>query len=97
MSEQEHVDRLLHKAMTAVPRPTLSPGFDRQLSRRLRSHRLSATGRVLLAGYVVVALAVSVWTMRMASIDWSLIAIAVLAPIVLIAIARRRGLGRAWS
>jgi len=95
MSEQEHLDRLLRKAMTAVPAPTLSPAFDKHLSRRLRSQGLNATSRLVLACYGTMALAVSVWTMRMASMDWSLIAIAVLVPLVLVATVQYRGLLRA--
>ena len=96
MSEQEKIDHLLHTVMSAVPPPTLSPGFDRKVSRRLRSSRLSATGRLVLSAYIVVATGVSVWTMRIAAIDWNLIAIAVLVPLVLVATVRRRGALRVW-
>ena len=93
MSEQESVDRLLRTTMAAAPLPALSPGFDKQLSRRLRSNKLNAASRLVLACYGATALMVSVWTMRMASIDWSIIAIAVMVPLVLVAFVQPR---RVW-
>jgi hypothetical protein len=64
MSEQERMDSLLRQAMTAVPPPSLSPNFDRQLAKRLRAQGLSRTGRLVLAAYAVFALLVSVWALR---------------------------------
>ncbi len=80
----EDVDRWLREAMTtgsagARPEPQLSANFDVRLAKRLRPRRLSATGRFVMAVYVVVAVAVTVGAMQSTSIDWRL-AILTLTP-----------------
>jgi hypothetical protein len=83
------MDRLLREAM-AAGEPRLSPAFDARLARRLRPRRLSSTGRLVMTVYTVAALVVSVWTMRSASLDWSVVAAAVLVPLAVVAIVHRR-------
>ena len=47
MPEQDHMDRLLSRALSS-PVPALSTDFEQQLTQRLRPRRLSAQGRVAL-------------------------------------------------
>lgn len=89
MSEHEHVDRLLAQALSA-PVPALSPDFDRRLAARRRGRQLTPRGRRVLASYAAVALVLSIWTMRQASIEWTLVGAAILIPLVLVALACRR-------
>jgi hypothetical protein len=83
MSEQEKMDQLLRGMMTATPPPGLSSAFDQRLKRRLRPRRLNSTGRWIMAAYALFTLVVSIWAMRSQSIGWSLIGIAILAPLLL--------------
>ena len=78
--DQDTVDRWLRQAM-AEPQPRLSSRFDRVLSRKLRGHHLTPAGRWALTLYALVALALSVWLMRRASIDWIYVAAALFVPI----------------
>jgi hypothetical protein len=78
MNEQERVDPWLRDAMSGSA-PRLSAAFDARLERRLRLRRLTATGRIVMAAYVLAALLVSLWVMRNAALDWTLVA-AVLLP-----------------
>ena len=84
--EQEKMDGWLRQAMSGEPVPALSPDFEGRLTKRLRPRRLSAKGRLLLAGYAVVAVALSVWVMRSHSIDWPWIAAACVAPVAVAAV-----------
>ena len=95
MSEQEKMDRLLREAMSSPP-PTLSPGFNERLLKRARPRRLRPGGRLVLAGYALAALAVSIWAMRSQSIEWTLIVAAVVVPLLIIATLYRRYLHTAW-
>ncbi len=78
MNEQEKVDQWLRDAMSGAA-PQVSAAFDARLERRLRPRRLTATGRIVMAAYVLAALLVSLWVMRNAALDWTLVA-AVLLP-----------------
>lgn len=90
MSEQERMDHWLNEALSTVPRPELSPRFDDRIARRIRPRRLTARGRVFMALYTAVAAAVSIWTMRSAAIDWSLVAVAIVIPLLVVAAVGRR-------
>ena len=94
MSEHDPMEQLLAQAMSA-PVPTLSPDFDRRVLRLVKPRRLSRPGRFTLVVYSAVALIVSVWNMRQSDMDWMVIAVAVMAPIVVVAIAFRRDLAAA--
>ena len=63
MHDDEVMDRLLKDAMAADV-PQLSPAFDARVMRRVRPRRLTPMGRVVIAVYIVVALATAVWLMR---------------------------------
>jgi uncharacterized membrane protein YfcA len=76
------VDQWLRDAMSGST-PRLSAAFDARLERRLRPRRLTATGRLVMAAYVLAALLVSLWALRNAALDWSLVA--VLLPCAVIA------------
>ncbi len=84
MSEQEKMDSLLRGMMASAAAPSLSLGFDQRLKKRLRPRRLSSAGRMIMGLYAVLTLVVSVWAMRSQSIAWSLIAIAIIAPLFLV-------------
>ena len=84
--EQEKMDSWLRQSMSGGSLPALSPGFEERLTKRLRPRRLSAKGRLLLAGYAVLAVALSVWVMRSHSIDWVWIAAACVAPVAVAAV-----------
>ena len=94
MSEQESMDALLRDAMGRVPRPALSPSFDRRLAARVRPRRLDPRGRRLMTLYGVTMLALSVGVMRSQSIEWSLIVLAIVAPVALVTSAAVAGLAR---
>jgi type VI protein secretion system component VasF len=100
MPEQEKMDHLLREMLAATPPPALSAAFDQRLKRRLRPRRMSAAGRLILAGYALFALMFSIWAMRSQSIDWSVIAIAILAPLMVAAVVSRQvhgnHQGRVW-
>jgi hypothetical protein len=87
--EQDHMDRLLSQALSA-PVPELSSGFDRHLTRRLQPPRLDRQGRFVLSVFAVFAIVVSVWTMRAASIEWSMVAASTLGPLVITVVLFRR-------
>lgn len=91
MSEQEHLDRLLRESM-AAPAPRLSSGFDQKLQRRLHTRQLGAGARWTLILYALLSLAASVWLMRHEAIDWTLVAVAVLAPLAAAAVVFARRL-----
>jgi hypothetical protein len=80
---QEDVDRWLRQAMTmasaGTSEPQLSTDFDARLKRRLRPRRLNASGRFVMAAYIVVAIAVTMSAMQRTSIDWR-VALLALAP-----------------
>ena len=78
MTDEEQVDQWLRDAMSGST-PRLSASFDARLEKRLRPRRLTATGRVVMAAYVLAALLVSAWALRNATLDWAIVA-AVLLP-----------------
>ena len=80
MHDDDVMDRLLRDVM-ATDVPQLSSSFNARLMRRVRPHRLTATGRLVMALYVVVAAAAVVWLMR--DLRWELIvaALAIGVPI----------------
>jgi hypothetical protein len=81
--DQEKMDALLRQSMAQTPVPTLSPGFDRKLEKRLRTPAgLGFRARLTLALYAVAALVLSVWIMRYEAVDWSLVILAVVVPLV---------------
>jgi hypothetical protein len=84
MNEQEGMDRFLREAMAGDP-PRLSTDFDARLARSLRRRAVNSKGRQLIAAYAVAALTSSVLVMRSASLHWSLIAIALLVPLAVVA------------
>jgi hypothetical protein len=89
MSEPDDMDRLLSRALS-TPVPELPAGFDRRLMRQVRPRRLGAQGRVALALYGLPAIAISVWTMRVEAIEWTLVAAAVVVPVALVAMVLRQ-------
>lgn len=90
MFEQERMDEMLRQSMARVPMPTLSAKFDNQLQRRIHPQRLSPGKRLVLALYTVVALVISVWLMRLESIDWLIVVMAVAAPLAVVCAVRYR-------
>ncbi len=95
MPEQETTDRWLREALSQAPLPSLSPGFDDRLAKRLQPpRRLTAKGRLVLTGYAVLATSLAIWVMRSLAIDWPLVAVACVAPVVTMAVlyGKRRGL-----
>ena len=93
MSEMDRreaeIDSLLRRSMSA-PIPDLPPGFDERLSREVRrgSQPLNRSGRILLAGYAVFSVAVSVVVMRGQGLGWEGITVLTLGPLALVAAAR---------
>ncbi len=81
MSEQERVDQWLRAAMSGST-PRLSAAFDARLARRVRPRRLTATGRMVMAAYVLVALLVSMWALSNAALDWTVVAAVLMASAV---------------
>jgi hypothetical protein len=96
MSDQE-MDRLLRRSM-AAPIPRLSPDFHQGLSRELRRSPLAPGrfGRILMAGYGAVSIAVCVIVMRGQGLGWGPIAVMTLGPLAALELTRRL-LGRRWG
>ncbi len=94
MHDDDVMDRLLKDAMAADV-PQLSPAFDANVMRRVRPRRLSAMGRVVIAVYAVVAVAMAVWLMRDLPVASILAAVAISVPVAagLSAYWRRLALG----
>jgi hypothetical protein len=63
MHDDDVMDGLLRDVM-ATDLPQLSPSFDARLMRRMRPRRLTTIGKVVMALYVVIAVATAVWLMR---------------------------------
>ena len=96
MSEPDAMDALLRRAFENQPVPTVSPSFERRISRHIARGQLTPIGRGVLIAYAAAAVAASIWTMRSMSIEWSLIAVAILTPAMIVfASLRRRVLRRA--
>ena len=95
MHDDEMMDRLLRDAMTADV-PQLSPGFDARVLRRVRPRRLTPLGRAVIAAYVVIAAAATVWLMRDVQATWIVAAVAIGAPVAAAAsvYGRRLAVGR---
>jgi len=93
--DQDQMDARLRQTMAQIPVPTLSPGFDRKLAKRLsQTARLGSRARLMLALYALAALIFSVWIMRRESIDWSLVILAVVVPLVwLVSFVRKDSVG----
>ncbi len=90
MDRQEaEVDSLLRRSLS-TPMPNLSPGFDERVSRELRrsAQPLNRSGRILLAAYAVLSVAVSVVVMRGQGLGWEYITLVTLVPLALVAAAR---------
>jgi hypothetical protein len=90
MSEQERMDHLLREMMAGARVPSLSSAFDQRMKRRLRPRHLDSAGRWLMTAYAILALIISIWAMRSQSIDWSLVVIAILAPLIVAAVVQHR-------
>src|SRR5262245_59639011 len=89
MSEQEKMDTLLRRTMSVEPPPRLSSQFDQRLAKRLRRpRRLDSFGRWVMILYAILATVLSVAVMRSQSLGWISIAVAVLAPLVIIGVVR---------
>ena len=80
MHDDEVMDRLLRDVM-AADAPELSPAFDARVMRRVRPRRLTPMGRVVIAVYVVVALAAAVWLMRDLRMEWIVAALVIGVPV----------------
>ena len=75
MHDDEAMDRLLRQSM-AEDVPRLSPAFDALVMRRVRPRRLTPLGRVVIAGYIVLAAAMAGWVMRDLPAAWIVAAFA---------------------
>ena len=80
MHDDDLMDRLLRDAM-AADAPELSPAFDARVMRRVRPRRLAPMGRVVMAVYVVVAVATASWLMRDLPIASIVAALAISVPV----------------
>ena len=95
MHDDEQMDRLLRDAMTAEL-PQLSPGFDDRVLRQVRPRRLTPAGRAVIAAYIVIAAAATLWLMRDLQITWIVAAVAIGTPVAAAAgvYGRRLAVGR---
>jgi hypothetical protein len=80
MHDDEVMDRLLRDAM-AADAPQLSTAFDARVMRRVRPHRLTPMGRVVIAVYIVVAAATAAWLMRDLHLESIVAAVVIGVPI----------------
>ena len=89
--DQEQMDALLRQSMGQNPVPTLSPSFERKLEKRLSPPAgLGFQARLTLALYALAAVVFSVWIMRREAVDWSLVIMAIVVPLVWLASFVRR-------
>jgi hypothetical protein len=86
---QDEMDRLLRRSM-ATPVPSLPPDFDQRLMREVLpgSQQLNRHHQIMLGGYGLVSIVVSVVLMRGQGLGWGVIAGLILAPLALIALVR---------
>jgi hypothetical protein len=63
MDADEVMDQLLKDAL-AGDAPQLSRAFDDRVMRRVRPRRLTAGGRVVMCGYVLIVAVVAWWAMQ---------------------------------
>ena len=75
------MDGLLKDAMSGSPAPQLSAAFESRLMRRVRPPRLTSTGRLVMALYVVFAAAAAGWLMRELPVTWVAAAVVLALPI----------------
>jgi hypothetical protein len=80
MNDDEVMDQLLRDAM-AADAPRLSPAFDARVMRLVRPRRLTPTGRIVMAVYVLAGVALAVWLMRDLSIESIAAAVAIGVPV----------------
>ena len=80
MQDDDSMDQLL-KAAFAAEEPKLSPAFDARVLRRTRPRRLAPLGRVVLAIYIVIAAAGTVWLMREMPLRSIALAVAIGVPV----------------
>jgi hypothetical protein len=87
---EAEIDSLLRRSL-AAPIPRLPSGFDQVLSRevRRRSEPPHRYGRILLAGYGVMSVAVSAVVMRGQGLGWGVIAVVTLGPLAMLEAGRR--------
>jgi hypothetical protein len=80
MHDDDVMDQLLRDAM-AEDVPQLSPAFDARVMRRIRTRRVTPMGRVVMAVYIVVAAATTVWLMRDLRVESIAVAVAIGIPV----------------
>jgi hypothetical protein len=80
MHDDEMMDRVLRDVVTADV-PQLSPGFEARVLRQARPRRLTTMGRAVIAAYVVMAVATTLWLMRDVQTTWIVAAVAIGAPV----------------
>jgi hypothetical protein len=87
---EAEIDSLLRRSM-AAPIPRLPPDFNQVLLRevRRRSEPPHRYGRILLAGYGVMSVAVSAVVMRGQGLGWGVIAAVTLGPLAMLEAGRR--------
>jgi len=87
--KEDEMDQLLRSSL-AAPIPSLSPDFDQRLLREVRrsSPSLDRFGKILLTSYGVISAVVSALVMRSHGLDWGTIAGMILAPVLVVAVAR---------
>jgi hypothetical protein len=84
------IDSLLRRSM-AAPIPSLPPNFDRRLMREMRqgSQMLDRYRLILLTGYGLISAGTSAVVMRGQGLGWEAIAVLILGPLALVAVAPR--------
>jgi hypothetical protein len=80
MPDDDVMDRLLSDVM-AADAPQLSPAFDARVMRRVRPRRATPMGRLVIAIYVVVAAATTLWLMRDLPMESIIAAVVIGVPI----------------
>ena len=80
MHDDELMDRLLKESL-AADAPQLSRAFDAGVMQRIRPHRLTSLGRMVIAVYTVVATASAVWLMQDVSLTALAVAVAISVPV----------------
>lgn len=76
MNDDDVMDQLLRDAMASA-QPQLSPEFDTRVMRAVQPRRVTPMGRAVIAAYVVVASATTVWLMRDLHVELIAAAIAI--------------------
>jgi hypothetical protein len=90
-SDDDALESLLTRTFGTSDVPRLSPGFGRKVQRHLRHRRLGPAGRMALWLYALAATVASVAAMRAGGLDWTVVAVTMVASFLALGALSRAG------